>query len=75
MSGEIEKYFVLTVLRGLGKVWRCKICSQRFNRDFIVVGINDAKRHLEAHQMGQVRYEGEEARPKIEKKIRLKQRD
>ncbi|RLF08436.1 MAG: hypothetical protein DRJ60_00455 [Thermoprotei archaeon] len=69
----INKFFDVVHREGLGKVFRCKICYNRFNKEFIVVGLADAKRHIEAHNNKQVYYDDVKRRPIIEKRITLKE--
>jgi len=68
----INKFFDVVHREGLGRVFRCKICYNRFGKEFIVVGVADARRHIEAHNNGLVFYDNTPKKVHVEKKVSLR---
>ena len=68
----INRFFDIVYREGLGRCFRCKICYNRFGKEFIVVGVADARRHIEAHNDGLVFYDDAPKRVHVEKRVSLK---
>ena len=51
MAGNIDRFFDVVYVKGLGKAYRCKICYAKHKHEFLVVSEEDALRHLKYHEV------------------------